>query len=248
MSYEDMVMGELQQWQSRMTKKPSLVDRATKGIQRKVNRVIPEKAHQVITAAIKNMVRAVLFGSEYITQRPRRVGSLEEREVLVKEKISKYKKTAAASGAGTGAGGILLGLADFPILLSIKIKFLFDVASIYGYNISDYRERLYVLHIFQLAFSSQERRNEVYQQIVDWDRKAEDMPVDIESFPWQQFQQEYRDYIDLAKMFQLVPIIGAFVGAYANYKLLDKLGETAMNAFRMRKLPSYTYGLFDELK
>ena len=32
-------------------------------------------------------------------------------------------KIAAAEGAGTGAGGILLGLADFPLLLGIKIKF-----------------------------------------------------------------------------------------------------------------------------
>ena len=32
-------------------------------------------------------------------------------------------KIAAAEGAGTGAGGILLGLADFPLLLTIKIKF-----------------------------------------------------------------------------------------------------------------------------
>jgi hypothetical protein len=40
------------------------------------------------------------------------------------EKLNFYKKAAAASGAGTGAGGILLGLADFPLLLSLKMKFL----------------------------------------------------------------------------------------------------------------------------
>jgi len=43
------------------------------------------------------------------------------------------------------------------------------------------------------------------------------------------FQQEYRDYLDLAKLLQFIPIIGAAFGAYANYKLLDELGETAMN-------------------
>jgi hypothetical protein len=53
---------------------------------------------------------------------------------------------------------------------------------------------------------------------------------------WRKFQQEYRDYIDLVKMFQLVPGIGAFVGAYANNNLLKQLGETAMNAYRLRIL------------
>ncbi|WP_255494182.1 EcsC family protein [Hufsiella ginkgonis] len=35
-------------------------------------------------------------------------------------------------------------------------------------------------------------------------------------------------------MAQLIPVIGAAVGAIANYKLVDKLGETAMNCYRMR--------------
>jgi hypothetical protein len=62
------------------------------------------------------------------------------------------------------------------------------------------------------------------------------LPRDLESFDWRSLQQEYRDYIDLAKMAQLVPVIGAPVGAIANYGLIKKLGVTAMNAYRMRKL------------
>lgn len=53
---------------------------------------------------------------------------------------------------------------------------------------------------------------------------------------WYVFQQEYRDYIDFIKMLQLIPGFGAIVGAYANYNLLDQLGETAMNAYRLRIL------------
>ena len=58
-------------------------------------------------------------------------------------------------GAGTGAGGILIGLTDLPLLLGIKIKLLYELASIYGFDVKDYRERMYILSIFQLAFSSQ---------------------------------------------------------------------------------------------
>ncbi len=62
------------------------------------------------------------------------------------------------------------------------------------------------------------------------------LPADIHQFDWRTFQQEYRDYIDLAKLAQLIPIIGAPVGAVVNYRLLQKLGTTAMNAYRMRWL------------
>src|SRR5690625_5997273 len=37
---------------------------------------------------------------------------LDERDDLLKEKLSSYRKTAVAEGAGTGAGGIFLGLAE----------------------------------------------------------------------------------------------------------------------------------------
>lgn len=236
-NYEDKVRRELTIWQHQMLLKPSLTGRFTKGIQNKVNNLVPEKVHQVMTKSIKTMVKAVLTGSEYITGKPIFEGvSLEQREKLVAESINLYRKTALLEGAGTGAGGILLGLADFPLLLSIKIKFLFEVARTYGYDVKDYRERLFILHVFQLAFSSEIKRREVYQKILNWQTTVKELPNTLEGLNWQAFQQEYRDYIDLAKLMQLVPVIGAFVGAYANYKLLNKLGETAKNSYRLRLL------------
>jgi len=236
-TYEDKILHELTIWQRKMTKKSSFTNRLTKGLQHKVNNIIPEKVHNVITTTIKNMVQAVLLGSEYISKQPIHQGMpLEEREKLVLEKANFYKKVAATSGAGTGAGGILLGLADFPILLSLKIKFLFDVARLYGFDIREFRERLYILYLFELAFSSQEKRSEVYKYILNWDKKIAQSPIEMETFDWRSFQQEYRDYIDLVKMMQLMPGIGAVVGAYANYQLMDKLAETAMNGYRLRLL------------
>ena len=86
--------------------------------------------------------------------------NLQEQDERLQEKLTTFRKTAVVEGAGTGAGGILLGLADFPLLLSIKMKFLFEAAAIYGFDTDEYEERLYILHIFLLAFSSEEKRKE----------------------------------------------------------------------------------------
>lgn len=236
--YEKKALHELKAWQMKMQKRPSIISRLTKGAQEKANGLIPEKAHVAITEVIKNMVKVVLAGSKFTTRKPLVGVSLEKREKLVDEKLAFYRKTALLSGAGTGAGGLLVGLADFPILVSLKIKFLFDAASLYGFDVKDYRERLYVLYVFQLAFSSQEKRREVYFHMSDWERYVDRFPKSMEDFDWRSFQQEYRDYIDLAKMLQLVPGIGAVVGAYANYKLMGQLGEATKNAYRMRLLNS----------
>ncbi|SNR33308.1 MULTISPECIES: EcsC family protein [Hymenobacter] len=225
---------ELQDWQRKMQQRPSMLNRLARRLQARLNALLPEKVHAAITTAIKQMVRGVLFGSGYITRRPLADATLQAREVAVRTSVRNYRNTAAAEGAVTGAGGFLLGLADFPLLLGIKLKLLYDVAALYGHDVQDYTERLYLLHIFQLAFSSQHTRNEVYQRLANWETYRHTLPQDVNEFDWRTFQQEYRDYIDLAKMAQLVPVIGAAVGAVANYRLLEQLGTTAMNCYRMR--------------
>ena len=234
--YHQQVFSELSVWQKQMLRKPSLLNRLSKKIQTKMNTWIPEKIHRAITMTIKQMIRGVLFGAAHTTTKPLPGQSLQVREATVQKKVEFYRTTAAVEGGITGAGGILLGLADFPILLGLKIKLLFDIASAYGYNVEDYKERVYLLHIFELAFSSHQHRTNVYLKMVDWDKKSKELPEDIHQFDWRNFQQEYRDYIDLAKMAQLVPVIGAPVGAVVNYRLVKKLGITAMNAYRMRLL------------
>jgi uncharacterized protein (DUF697 family) len=236
MSYKQYIEGEVQTWQRKMTRKPSVFNKLSKRMQTKVNSYIPEKVHRAITTTLKQMIRGVLFGANYTTSERSAEGSLVQVEEAVTRRINSYKHAAAAEGGITGAGGILLGLADFPLFLSIKLKMLFDIAALYGYSPKDYKERIYLLHIFQLAFSSQQHRREVFQQMINWNQKKQQLPDDIHQFDWRNFQQEYRDYIDLAKMAQLVPGIGAVVGFVVNYKMTNKLGQIAMNAYRMRLL------------
>ncbi|MDM5153748.1 EcsC family protein [Bacillus sp. DX1.1] len=229
--YEKKVIIEVQQWKNTITKDSSMMTRLSKKVQTKVQQLIPEKVQSVLTETIKKMVQSISAGSNFIKPKLKETDwSLQRRDEEVFKKMDEYKKIAAAEGAGTGAGGILLGLADFPLLLSIKIKFLFDAATIYGFDTSKEEERLFILHVFQLAFSSDDHRREIWKAIETWDTNKENH-VD-----WEKFQQEYRDYIDLAKMLQLVPIIGAPVGAYANYQLLQRLGEVTMNCYRVRLL------------
>ena len=234
-AYEQSALLELARWQENMKQSPSLLNRLSKSLQKRVNRIIPEKVHQVITVTIKQMVRAVLAGSGFTTPKPLHGIDLETREIAAQKKIKVYRNTATAEGAIAGAGGILLSFADFPLWLTVKFKMLFEIAAVYGYDVDDYKERLYILHIFQLTFSSQKGRQKTYALMEGWDTYATALPATMNEFDWRNFQQEYRDYIDLAKLLQLVPGIGAAVGAYVNHRLTTKLGKYAMQAYRMRR-------------
>jgi hypothetical protein len=234
LDYETLAREELRRWQREMQAEPGLLSTATQGIQRKLNSYIPERVHLVATTIIEKMTRAMLAGSSYTTGAPLLDAPLQERERRVAERIEFYRRAAAAEGGVTGAGGIFLGMADFPLLLTLKLKLLFEIAALYGHSGDDYAERLYMLHIFQLAFSNAAHRRDVYAKLVDWDQQPR--PASIDEFDWRTFQQQYRDYIDIAKLAQLIPVIGAPVGVVVNYRLLRKLGDTAINAYRMRLL------------
>lgn len=235
-SYQHYIDAEVGLWLYEMKKSPGLFSRLTHGVQGKINSLIPEKIHKAITMAIENMVKAVITGSAWIVPKADSSMTPMVRENRVRERIKWYRNTASAEGAITGAGGILLGFVDFPAFLTIKMKMLFDIAALYGADTKDYHERLFLLYIFQLSFSDQKRRNELVGLIENWEDFKSELPKEMNDFDWRTFQLDYRDYIDLAKLAQLIPIIGAGVGAVANYRLTEHLGRFAMNAFRLRIL------------
>jgi hypothetical protein len=209
---------------------------ASRAVQRRINTIIPEKVHAAITAAMSAMTRAILTGADFATASPLRDATLEEREAKVAAAIDGWKTAASAEGGVAGAGGFLLAAADFPLLMSFKLKLLFEIAALYGHDGSLLSERLYILHIFELAFSDVEHRRRVLEAIDDWDapERATPHPTDLADFDWRSFQQQYRDHIDLAKLAQLLPVVGAPVGAVVNWRLTTRLATTAMNAYRLR--------------
>lgn len=215
-------------------RKPSITNQFTAFAQQRFNRIIPEKVHKGITVVIEKMVKGVLFGAKHTTFKLKANRSFMETEARADQLIARYQHTASVEGAVAGSGGFVFGLAEVPVLIGIKMKLLFDLANVYGFDVKDYKERLYILHIFQLTFSSQGGRRKVYEVIADWENYSRSLPENEDAFDWRKFQQEYRDYIDLAKMVQLIPYLGAIVGFVVNKRLVGKLGLYAKNCYRMR--------------
>lgn len=236
--YDEMIVEELIQWEKQLLKKPPLYTKAAKSIQTKINQKIPQRFHDMVTSSFKSMVKTVITGSDWLDRSETKSGSnLEECDDLLEQKVKQYRKVALVEGAATGAGGFMLSIADLPLLLSIKIKFLYDAAGCYGYDIRRLEERVFILHIFTLVFSDYENRKKIYPIIKNWESEYKDsFTTNQDAFDWQGFQQNYRDYIDLAKLLQLIPGFGAIVGGYANYNFVKDLGETAKNCFRLRKV------------
>jgi len=233
-AYRLKARAELDAWLAKVSMGPSPLGRAARGLQQRMNRLVPERVHAAVTGVIERMTRAIVVGADLTTARPLLDAPLSEREAKVRDRIAANRVAGAAEGGIAGAGGFLLNLAEFPVLIATKIRLLFEIAALYGHDGADLDERLYILNIFQLAFSSAEHRLDVLERMRDWQVYADQRPRTPDAVDWRRFQQEYRDYIDLAKLAQLIPVVGAPIGAIVNYRLLDRLGETAIGAYRMR--------------
>lgn len=238
--YMEKVEREMQRWEHKTRREPSMPAKVSKRWQNKINSRLPERFHAVVTESVRQMVQAALVSSDYLSDLDKLEDvPLEERESIFDKRVTTYKRTAAVEGAGTGFGGVLLGVADFPLLLTIKMKFLFDAGKIYGFNVDEIEERMFLLHVFQLAFSREEKKKEVFNKIINWEenlRSLKGEAADLRDLDWRSFQLEYRDFIDLPKTLQLIPGFGAIVGATANYHYLDILSYHAKNSYRHRLL------------
>jgi len=232
---EATVRAGVEAWRAKLLKPQGLWDRATRGTQERINRIIPERVHTVITTGVEAMTKGILFGSDILKTRPMADGSLAARELRARAMIKTWRTTASVEGGVAGAGGFLLAAADFPALMAIKVRMLGDVVGAYGWSGDTVRERLFLLQIFHLAFASAKRRPGALADLEQWIARI-DQPEVLTGYDWRRFQIEYRDYIDLAKMAQLIPVVGAPIGAVVNWRLVDRLGETAMMACRMRWL------------
>ncbi|KOR89531.1 EcsC family protein [Paenibacillus solani] len=240
MNYEQEIQKEIADWEQTLFKPPGWLEKTSKSIGSRINHWIPPKVHSIITTTIRSIVRTALFGAEYTPSRPvQKRLQLESADQEAKELFALYQKIAVAEGAGTGAGGMMLSMVDFPALIAIKMKFLFEMAHVYGYDTKHFSERVFILKVFQMTFSGPENRARLLDSIKRWHIEKEQWHSEAEyskNMDWETFQIEYRDAMDFRKMLQMVPGIGAIAGAWANYSILEELREFAMNAYRLRRL------------
>jgi len=239
--YELSVQKDLTMWYSELTKRPSIVKKASNKLQKKLHSYMPDKIQDGITIAVKSMIETIIFASSCLTKAATAHNpSLSESDYLVEKMYKSYYKMALVQGVGFGLGGVLINLADLPALLSIKVKFLFDCSKLYGFDIEKEEERIFMLYVFNLAFSNEEQRCKILPKIIHWDQI--DLPVEID---WLGIQKGYRDALDIAKLLQNLPLVGAVAGGVANHQLMEKLKETAMNCYRLRVLNASNHRLLD---
>ncbi len=156
---------------------------------------------------------------------------------------------AIAEGGLTGSAGLVGIAVDIPSLFGILIREIQGITCAYGYDPDDEKEREYLLHILRIGTATNVKDKMAFivslkeiEQIlikVAWKRMSEQLAakqISKESLlaALRQFAKSIGIQITKRKALQMIPVIGALVGASFNGMLANDIGKAAYMSCRRR--------------
>ena len=160
----------------------------------------------------------------YATQVKKDKSSL--RAIMLEAKKSGAGNLLLTGSLGLGMGTVGIGLPDVPVLTSMMLKSIYEIALSYGYAYENEQERLFILLLIQGAFSYGKSLEAINQQINTYITSGS---FKIEKKIEKEIEKTARllskELLGM-KFLQGIPIVGAIGGVY--------------DAVYMRKLTSFS--------
>ncbi len=158
---------------------------------------------------------------------------------------------AAAEGGATGALGLLGLPPDIPLLFIITLRLIQQVGVCYSYDIADESEKEYVMHILRTGSTAEITAKMEFlvglkqvEQIlvkVTWKKMNEALArKEISRISilaaMRQFAKSLGIQLTKRKALQMVPLVGALVGASFNGVFVNDVGRAAYMSYRRRRI------------
>ena len=199
-----------------------------------------------IRAGVQKRAEALAGGSP-----PDFAHALEAADERAQQSLNWHVAYAAGEGGATGMAGFAGLAADIPALFGILIRQIQEIATCYGYNVDAVEEREYMLHILRTGFASNVKLKveflvslKQFEQVllqVAWKKMAQDLAAKHMGktsllAAMHQFAKTLGFQITKRKALQMIPVIGAVVGASLNGTLAHDVGKAAYMSYRRRRM------------
>ena len=215
-----------------------------KPLKDKININIDSKVNEAIQTAI---VGCMNLGQDVVkfTYDKENNGNLV-LESISKSIIMENKLVGLAEGFAFGMGELTMALADIPVFFGITFRVMQQIASIYGYDPENDKEKLFMIKL--LSFGSAlapAGKAKVLSELIA-------LKVGIKKYTFKQMQEMGGKYAvmmmarETAKncgarltkntLLKGIPILGGAFGATFNYGFICKIAEVTDNMYKKRFL------------
>lgn len=263
MTYIENAKNEIQKWEA---EGPGFLSKLGEAVlwpaQKAAEAIIPEglmdKMADAVEMALSKLGSATLKTVD-IDEIKKRTGSnfqnfedeLKAIDAAANHYWNYHVAYAAGEGGILGAGGIAALVADVPALFGIALRLIQQIATCYGYDINKPEEHEYILNVLRVGSTSDIKAKVEFvitlKQVeevlikVAWKRMSEALAKkEISSLSamaaFKQFCKSLGIQLTKRKALQLVPVIGAVVGAAFNSTFINDVGRAAYMSYRRRKI------------
>jgi hypothetical protein len=261
--YLDNAKNEIIRWEG---EKPGFLSKVGDAVlwpaQKAAEALIPEKIQDAVSKAVEKFFDGVEWTARQsisLNEIRERVGTehetlleqLKAADLAAKHYWNWHVAYGAVEGGATGALGLPGLAADIPALFTVCMRLIQQIATCYGYNISDENERDYILQILQAGSTSDVKAKTEFvialkqvEQIllkVSWKKMNEALARKEMSrlsaiAAMKKFAERLGIQVTKRKALQMVPIVGGVVGASFNATFVNDVGRAAYMSYRRRWL------------
>lgn len=176
---------------------------------------------------------------------------LKAADAVAKHYWNRNVVYAVGEGGSTGALGLAGLAADVPALFAISLRLIRQIGTCYGHDLTSDEEQEYVMHILRTGSTPNLKTKmeclvalKQIEQIllkVSWMKMSEALAhKEISRLSLlaatRQFAQRLGVQLTKRKALQLVPVVGALVGASFNALFVNDVGRAAYMAYRRRRI------------
>ncbi|HYE78926.1 MAG TPA: EcsC family protein [bacterium] len=164
---------------------------------------------------------------------------------LAKLMSQPHVTATALTGAGFGMGGMALLALDLPSLFAMNLRMIQSTARCYGYDLADPVERHYALQLFEASSGDTARKMALLQELqyvrtmiarAALEQAAENSGLAAALMALRKMASRVGWTLSERKLLQIVPLVGAGVGAAFNYQFSRQVQTAAQMGYRKRFL------------
>lgn len=200
---------------------------------------------KIADAERKVLIEARLFEESIETIADMHQLSVHQLEFLENKYRSKYGQYALLEGGLAGLGHPLGLLLDFPALLTINLRMVHSIASTYGYSLRYPPEQILALKVLHAGSLPSAYEEEVWEWLLEKLHSQDEFApfyVGEETIIQPEWLQTLaKQWLKSAGLYGLkkvsknkLSIVGALIGAGANYQFTDQVGRFASRFYRYR--------------
>jgi len=231
-------------------------------IEKTAETVVPQGIQDGIGQAVESALNGLSIAANYTIDQNKikaRVSAdfshindeIKARDEAAKHYWNYHLSYASLEGGTLGAGGLTTLVLDIPALFSLSLRLIQEIAVCYGYDIDTEEEKEYIMQILRVGSTCDVKAKMEFiicmKQIeellikVTWKKMSASLvKQEISKLSLlaalRTFAKSLGIQITKRKALQMIPMVGAIVGASFNYAFMNDVGKAAHMSYRRRKI------------